>query len=37
MDQLLNHLKDIKKPSFNDKIFKDECVYSFDNPVCIKT
>lgn len=30
---LLNHLDEIKVPSPSDKVYKDECVYSYDTPV----
>ncbi|CAG9761371.1 unnamed protein product [Ceutorhynchus assimilis] len=32
MDLLQKHLKSIKIPYQQDKVHKDECVYSFDNP-----
>lgn len=32
MEILQQHLKSIRIPSQNDKVYKDECVYSFDNP-----
>ncbi|XP_066148328.1 ubiquitin carboxyl-terminal hydrolase 5 [Euwallacea fornicatus] len=32
MDALQPHLEKIKIPSEHDKVYKDECVYSFDNP-----
>lgn len=36
MEVLQPHLKNIKIPTQHDKVYKDECVYSFDNPVCIE-
>lgn len=33
MDELTQHLNKIKVPTRSDKIYKDECVLSFDNPV----
>lgn len=33
MEILQQHLKSIKIPTEHDKVYKDECVYSFDNPV----
>lgn len=33
MDILTPHLGSIKIPSSNDMVYKDECMYSFDNPV----
>lgn len=33
MDLLMPHLKQIKVPGSNDKVYKDECLFSFDNPV----
>lgn len=33
MDSLTPHLSKIKIPGPQDKVYKDECVYSFDNPV----
>lgn len=33
MEILTKHLKNIKIPSSLDKVYKDECVFSFDNPV----
>ncbi|XP_050315105.1 ubiquitin carboxyl-terminal hydrolase 5 isoform X2 [Anthonomus grandis grandis] len=32
MECLQPHLKTIKVPTGTDKVYKDECVYSFDNP-----
>lgn len=32
MEELLKHLQKIRVPQKGDKIYKDECVYSFDNP-----
>ncbi|XP_018573287.1 ubiquitin carboxyl-terminal hydrolase 5 [Anoplophora glabripennis] len=32
MEILAQHLKSIKIPSSLDKVYKDECVFSFDNP-----
>lgn len=32
MDLLQGHLTKVKVPSTTDKVYKDECVYSFDNP-----
>ncbi|XP_030746487.1 ubiquitin carboxyl-terminal hydrolase 5 isoform X1 [Sitophilus oryzae] len=32
MEQLQPHVKNIKIPTENDKVYKDECVYSFDSP-----
>ena len=29
-----NHLSRVKIPSLQDKVYKDECIYSFDNPFC---
>lgn len=29
----MKHLSNIRVPQKNDKIYKDECVYSFDTPV----
>lgn len=29
------HLSRIRLPTANDKIYKDECIYSFDCPVCV--
>ena len=34
---LHKHLPKIPVPSVNDRVFKDECVYSFDSPVSILT
>lgn len=36
MELLQLHLQRIKVPTQHDKVHKDECVYSFDNPVCTK-
>lgn len=33
MDILSQHLRNIKVPTSSDKVYKDECVYSFDTPV----
>lgn len=33
LEPLLHH---VKIPISSDKVYKDECVFSFDNPVCIK-
>lgn len=33
MEELSQHLKKIKVPERSDKVYKDECVYSFDTPV----
>lgn len=33
MDLLTPHLSKIRIPTANDKLYKDECVFSFDNPV----
>lgn len=33
MEELRQHLKQIRVPNQNDKVYKDECVFSFDNPV----
>lgn len=33
MDLLATHLSKIKKPEKGDKVYKDECMFSFDNPV----
>ncbi|XP_034176888.1 ubiquitin specific protease 5 [Osmia lignaria lignaria] len=32
MEELMKNLSKIRIPQKNDKIYKDECVYSFDNP-----
>lgn len=32
MEELRQHLKQIRVPNQNDKVYKDECVFSFDNP-----
>ncbi|KAB0792518.1 hypothetical protein PPYR_14477 [Photinus pyralis] len=32
MDLLAHHLNEIKIPAQGDKIYKDECMFSFDNP-----
>ncbi|KAJ8964323.1 hypothetical protein NQ314_004993 [Rhamnusium bicolor] len=32
MELLREHLKNIKIPTGSDKVYKDECVFSFDNP-----
>ncbi|XP_051174757.1 ubiquitin carboxyl-terminal hydrolase 5 [Leptopilina boulardi] len=32
MEELSKHLKKIKVPEGSDKVYKDECVYSFDTP-----
>ncbi|XP_003395686.1 ubiquitin carboxyl-terminal hydrolase 5 [Bombus terrestris] len=32
MEELMKHLSNIRIPQKNDKIYKDECVYSFDTP-----
>ncbi|XP_060519311.1 ubiquitin carboxyl-terminal hydrolase 5 [Cylas formicarius] len=32
MELLTQHLKNVKIPSQQDKVYKDECVFSFDNP-----
>lgn len=32
MEELSQHLKNIKVPEVTDKVYKDECVYSFDTP-----
>ncbi|XP_071869178.1 ubiquitin specific protease 5 [Bombus fervidus] len=32
MEELMKHLSNIRVPQKNDKIYKDECVYSFDTP-----
>ncbi|XP_035728148.1 ubiquitin carboxyl-terminal hydrolase 5-like [Vespa mandarinia] len=32
MEELMQHLSKIKVPQKGDKIYKDECVYSFDTP-----
>lgn len=32
MEELSQHLKKIKVPERSDKVYKDECVYSFDTP-----
>lgn len=33
MDELTKHLGKIRVPGRNDKVYKDECVLSFDTPV----
>ena len=33
MDIIKDNLSRIKVPGPGDKVFKDECFYSFDNPV----
>lgn len=33
MDSLAPHIAKIRVPTSTDKLYKDECVYSFDNPV----
>lgn len=33
MDAFLPYLNDIRVPNSSDKIYKDECAYSFDTPV----
>lgn len=33
MEELTQHLEKIKIPGPNDKVYKDECVLSFDTPV----
>lgn len=35
MDELSKHFNKIKIPGPNDKVYKDECVLSFDTPVNI--
>jgi hypothetical protein len=35
VDTLKQHLSKIKAPFGGEKVFKDECAFSFDNPVCI--
>lgn len=35
MEELSQHLKNIKVPEVTDKVYKDECVYSFDTPVSV--
>lgn len=34
-EQLQDHLSNINIPGPNSKVYKDECVYSFDTPVNI--
>lgn len=34
MEVLSGHLKNIRVPCGNDNVYKDECVYSYDTPVC---
>lgn len=34
MDLLEQYLNNIRIPKSGDKVYKDECVYSFDNPEC---
>lgn len=36
MDLLNQHLSKIRVPGPNDKVYKDECMFSFDNPVSNK-
>lgn len=36
MEVLQQNVKNIKIPTQLDKVYKDECVYSFDNPVCLR-
>lgn len=33
---LKSYIDEIRIPESNDRIYKDECVYSFDNPVCFQ-
>lgn len=33
IDAILPYLSEIRIPNSNDKIYKDECVYSYDTPV----
>lgn len=35
MEELSNYLTKVKVPRPNDKVYKDECVLSFDTPVSI--
>ena len=35
MQELEKHIKTVKVPKIGDKIYKDECVWSFDTPVSI--
>ena len=32
METILNNLDRVKTPGASDKVFKDECFYSFDSP-----
>lgn len=36
MELLTPYLENIKIPTANNKVYKDECVFSFDNPVSIQ-
>lgn len=35
MDLLQGHLSNIRVPQESDRVFKDECLFSFDSPVSI--
>lgn len=36
MEVLSAHLKSIRVPCAQDFVYKDECVYSYDTPVCVQ-
>ena len=36
IEELKNRLTQIKAPIGGEKVFKDECAFSFDNPVSMK-
>lgn len=36
MDKLSKHLNQIRIPSRENNVYKEECVYSYDTPVRIK-
>ena len=33
--ELTKRLPKIRSPAGGEKVYKDECAYSFDNPVCL--
>ena len=35
MEQILSHINRIKTAKSTDRVFKDECVFSFDSPVSV--